>query len=29
MQLATTLWQRMPLRVANTLGPRISGALPW
>ena len=29
MQLATTLWQRMPLGLANTLGPRISGALPW
>jgi len=29
MQLATATWQRLPLRVANTLGPLISGALPW
>ena len=29
MQLATAIWQRLPLVVANTLGPRISGALPW
>ncbi|HEY1890270.1 MAG TPA: FemAB family XrtA/PEP-CTERM system-associated protein [Steroidobacteraceae bacterium] len=29
MQLATTIWQHLPLRVANTLGPLISGALPW
>ncbi len=29
MQLATALWQRLPLRIANTLGPLISGALPW
>lgn len=29
MQLATAIWQHLPLSVANTLGPRISGALPW
>ena len=29
MQLATAIWQRLPLSVANALGPRISGALPW
>lgn len=29
MQLATALWQRLPLGIANTLGPLISGALPW
>ncbi len=29
MQLATAIWQRLPLPVANTLGPLISGALPW
>ena len=29
MQWATAIWQRLPLRVANTLGPLISGALPW
>jgi serine/alanine adding enzyme len=29
MQLATTIWQRLPLGIANTLGPLISGALPW
>lgn len=29
MQLATALWQRLPLKVANTLGPLISGGLPW
>jgi FemAB-related protein (PEP-CTERM system-associated) len=29
MQLATTIWQRLPLTIANTLGPFISGALPW
>ena len=28
-QLATAIWQRLPLQVANTLGPLISGALPW
>ena len=29
MQLATTLWQRLPLPLANAFGPLISGALPW
>ena len=29
MQLATALWQRLPLGIANALGPLISGALPW
>ena len=29
MQLATTVWQRLPLPIANTLGPLVSGALPW
>jgi FemAB-related protein (PEP-CTERM system-associated) len=29
MHLATAIWQRLPLPVANTLGPLISGALPW
>ena len=29
MQLATVIWQRLPLSIANTLGPFISGALPW
>lgn len=29
MQLATAIWQRLPLGVANALGPLISGALPW
>lgn len=29
LQLATAVWQRLPLRVANTLGPLVSGALPW
>jgi serine/alanine adding enzyme len=29
IQLATTMWQRLPLGIANTLGPLISGSLPW
>jgi FemAB-related protein (PEP-CTERM system-associated) len=29
MQVATAVWQRLPLGVANALGPLISGALPW
>jgi len=29
MQLATAIWQRLPLSVANAVGPLISGALPW
>jgi len=28
-QLATAIWQRLPLRITNTVGPLISGALPW
>jgi FemAB-related protein (PEP-CTERM system-associated) len=29
MRLATAVWQRLPLSIANRLGPLISGALPW
>jgi serine/alanine adding enzyme len=29
LQLATAIWQRLPLPVANALGPLVSGALPW
>jgi serine/alanine adding enzyme len=29
MRLAAAVWQRLPLRIANTMGPLISGALPW
>lgn len=29
LQLATSVWQRLPLSLANTFGPLISGALPW
>jgi serine/alanine adding enzyme len=29
MSLATAMWRRLPLGIANTLGPLISGALPW
>ena len=29
MQLATAVWQRLPLGIANAFGPLISGALPW
>ncbi|MGH8201354.1 MAG: FemAB family XrtA/PEP-CTERM system-associated protein [Steroidobacteraceae bacterium] len=29
MQMATAIWQRLPLPIANTLGPLISGSLPW
>ena len=29
MRFATNIWQRLPLRLANRLGPLISGALPW
>jgi serine/alanine adding enzyme len=29
MQLATAVWQRLPLAIANKLGPLLSGALPW
>jgi len=29
MRLATAVWQRLPLPIANTVGPLISGSLPW
>lgn len=29
MQVATAIWQRLPLGIANKVGPLISGALPW
>jgi hypothetical protein len=29
LRLATAIWQRLPLPIANALGPLISGALPW
>ncbi len=29
LRLATAIWQRLPLSIANALGPLISGALPW
>lgn len=29
IQLAATIWQRLPLPIANTFGPLISGSLPW
>ena len=29
IQLATAIWQRLPLPIANTLGPLVSGVLPW
>ncbi len=29
MRMATAVWQRLPLSIANRLGPLISGALPW
>jgi serine/alanine adding enzyme len=29
LRFASAVWQRLPLPVANTLGPLISGALPW
>lgn len=29
MRLASAIWQRMPLKIANMLGPMVSGALPW
>jgi FemAB-related protein (PEP-CTERM system-associated) len=29
LKLAVELWQRLPLRIANWLGPRISHRLPW
>ena len=29
MQTATNIWKRLPLGVANTLGPLVSPGLPW
>jgi serine/alanine adding enzyme len=29
MRLATAVWKRLPLGVANTLGPLVSPSLPW
>lgn len=29
MQTATNVWKRLPLSVANTLGPLVSPSLPW
>jgi len=29
LRLATAVWQRLPLPIANLLGPRISPGLPW
>ena len=29
MRIATAVWQKLPLRIANALGPFVSGALPW
>jgi serine/alanine adding enzyme len=29
MHYATTVWKRLPLPVANRLGPLVSGSLPW
>ena len=29
MKIATSVWQRLPLPVANLIGPRISPGLPW
>lgn len=29
MQYATSVWKRLPLGVANTLGPLVSPSLPW
>jgi serine/alanine adding enzyme len=29
MKLATAIWQRLPLPIANALGPLVSGVLPW
>jgi serine/alanine adding enzyme len=29
MRIATSLWRRLPLRVANALGPLVSPHLPW
>jgi FemAB-related protein (PEP-CTERM system-associated) len=29
MRLATAMWRHLPIRIANLLGPLVSGALPW
>jgi len=29
LQTAVAVWRRLPLFIANTVGPRISGQLPW
>jgi FemAB-related protein (PEP-CTERM system-associated) len=29
MHYATSIWQKLPLRVANALGPLVSPSLPW
>lgn len=29
MKIATSVWQRLPLPIANLIGPRISPGLPW
>ena len=29
MRYATSIWKRLPLRLANTLGPIVSPSLPW
>jgi serine/alanine adding enzyme len=29
LRLATAIWQRLPLSMANALGPLVSGVLPW
>lgn len=29
LRCATAIWKRLPLRVANTLGPLVSPSLPW
>src|SRR5690606_22713879 len=29
MRIATSLWRRLPLPLANTLGPLVAPSLPW
>jgi hypothetical protein len=29
MRFATAVWRRLPLAVANALGPLVSSSLPW
>jgi serine/alanine adding enzyme len=29
MQFATSIWQRLPVKIANVLGPIVSPGLPW